>query len=183
MSESAEAVAANLKSSRNATIEILNLTNGYCLIDPKVYLESGHVYIPPQPTVRPQKVEVCNFSRVKTSGAVGVLTYDLFKKGSHSAAEKIAIMFSVPRDYNIYKNWLGLAIYKADKECNEKLYKEMYESKEQVGFVREEAHGCGLTFEGMNVDIMGTMSPMGRAIVKVEIWDKLFNPPKTQGPY
>lgn len=35
MSESAEALAANLKSSRNVTIEITNLTNSYCLVDPK----------------------------------------------------------------------------------------------------------------------------------------------------
>lgn len=35
MSESAEALAANLKSRRNVTIEITNLTNSYCLIDPK----------------------------------------------------------------------------------------------------------------------------------------------------
>lgn len=34
MSESAEALAANLKSRRNVTIEITNLTNNYCLIDP-----------------------------------------------------------------------------------------------------------------------------------------------------
>jgi len=35
MSESAEALAANLTSRRNVTIEISNLTNNYCLINPK----------------------------------------------------------------------------------------------------------------------------------------------------
>lgn len=35
MSESAEALAANLTSRRNITIEITNLTNQYCLLDPK----------------------------------------------------------------------------------------------------------------------------------------------------
>lgn len=34
MSESAEALAANLKSRRNVTIEITNVTNTYCLLDP-----------------------------------------------------------------------------------------------------------------------------------------------------
>lgn len=35
MSESAEALAANQTSRRNVTIEITNLTNNYCLLDPK----------------------------------------------------------------------------------------------------------------------------------------------------
>ena len=34
MSETAEALAANLKSRRNVTIEISNVTNNYCLLDP-----------------------------------------------------------------------------------------------------------------------------------------------------
>lgn len=91
-------------------------------------------------------------------------------------------MFSVPHDYGSYKNWFALAIYKKDKECNEKMYKEMYYNKEE-GFVRMEANGSGLTFEGNNLDIKGTMSPMGRAIMKVEVWDKLFTPQQRQGPY
>lgn len=35
MSESAESLAANQKSRRNVTIEITNITNNYCLVDPK----------------------------------------------------------------------------------------------------------------------------------------------------
>lgn len=35
MGESAEALAAKIESRRNVTIEITNLTNEYCLIDPK----------------------------------------------------------------------------------------------------------------------------------------------------
>ncbi|XP_035523446.1 DELTA-actitoxin-Afr1a-like [Morone saxatilis] len=176
MSESAEALAANLKSRRNVTIEISNITNNYCLVDPKVYLESGNCHSPPQPTVRPLKTEVCNFSKTtaKATGAVGVLTYDLFERQSNCAKEKVAIMFSVPYDQNMYKNWVGVGIYEVGKECNESLYKEMYYNKEQVGFVRAEAKGCGLTYQGKNLDIMCTMSPLGRAILKVEIWDKVF---------
>ncbi|XP_039990809.1 DELTA-stichotoxin-Hcr4a-like [Xiphias gladius] len=178
MSESAEALAANLTSRRNVTIEITNLTNNYCLVDPKVYLESGNCHSPPQPTVRPLKTEVCNFSKTsaKTSGAVGVLTYDLFEKHTNCAKETIAIMFSVPYDYNMYKNWLAVGIYREGKECNEALYKEMYYNKKQEGFVREEANGSGITYEGASLDIKATMSPMGRAILKVEVWDKLFSP-------
>lgn len=184
MSESAEALAANLKSRRNVTIEITNLTNNYCLIDPQVFLDSGNCHSPPQPTVRPQKTEVCNFSKTsaKASGAVGVLTYDLFERHSNTAKETIAIMFSVPYDHNLYKNWFAVGIYNHGKEVNEALFKEMYYNKEQAGFVRQECNGSGLTYEGKCLDIKATMSPMGRAIMKVELWDKLFTP-MAQHPY
>ena len=128
--------------------------------------------------MRPLKTEVCNFSKTsaKTSGAVGVLTYDLFERHSNRARETLAIMFSVPYDHNVYKNWLAVGIYSQGKECDEALYKEMYYNKEQQGFVRREADGCGIAFEGASLDIRATMSPMGRAIMKVEVWDKLFSP-------
>lgn len=127
--------------------------------------------------MRPLKTEVCNFSKTsgKASGAVGVLTYDLFERGSDCAKETLAIMFSVPYDYNLYKNWVAVGIYKQGKECNESLFKEMYNNKDQKGFVRAEAKGCGLTHEGNSLDIMCTMSPMGRAILKVEVWDKTLS--------
>ncbi|KAM4624269.1 DELTA-stichotoxin-Hcr4a-like isoform 1-T2 [Polymixia lowei] len=182
MSESAEAVAANLSSRRNVTVEITNLTNNYCLLNPRIFLESGNTHIPPQPTVRPQKTEVCNFSKTsaKASGAVGVLTYDLFERSRNDFIETVAIMFSVPYDYNMYKNWFAVGIYSKGKECNEALYKELYYNKEQKGFVRAESNGSGITYEGSYLDIKASMSPLGRAMMKVEVWDKLFTPAMNQ---
>ncbi|KAM9837643.1 DELTA-stichotoxin-Hcr4a-like [Aulostomus maculatus] len=177
MSESAEALAANLKSRRNVTIEISNVTSSYCLLDPKVFLDSGNCHSPPQPTVRPMKTEVCNFTKSsgKTSGAVGVLSYDLFERHSNSAREKLVLMFSVPYDYNMYENWMALGIYGQDRETDSSLYKEMYYNKDQEGFIRAKSTGNCLTFEGKNLDIKATMSPMGRAMMKVEVWDKVFS--------
>ncbi|KAJ0016073.1 hypothetical protein NQD34_014363 [Periophthalmus magnuspinnatus] len=179
MSESAEAVAANLSSRRNVTIEITNLTTNYCLINPKVFLEKGSTPIPAQPTVRPLKTEVCTYSKDsgKASGAVGVMTYDLFEKNRQDYIETLAIMFSVPYDRNMYKNWFALGIYNKGKECDEALYKEMYYEKEPKGFVRAEATGSGITFEGNYLDVKATMSSVGKAMMKVELWDKLFSPP------
>ncbi|KAI1896489.1 hypothetical protein AGOR_G00095310 [Albula goreensis] len=182
MTESAESVAASLSSRRNVTIEFTNLTSNYCLLNPKVYLDSGDTYNPPQPTVRPLKTEVCTFSKRsgKASGSVGVLTYDLFERSRNDYIESLAIMFSVPYDYNLYKNWFAVGIYNKGKNCDESLYKEMYYEKEQNGFVRAEAIGSGITYEGAYLDVKATMSPMGRAIMKVEVWDKLFSPTSTQ---
>lgn len=143
----------------------------------RVYLDSGTCHSAPQPTVRPLKTEVCNFSKItaKTSGAVGVLTYDLLMRGGSSATEKIAIMFSVPYDYNIYENWMAVGIYKKERATDESLFKEMYYDDKQHNFVRRQSDGWCITFEGSCVDIMCTMSPMGRAIMKVEVWDKVFS--------
>lgn len=54
------------------------------------------------------------------------------------------------------------------------MFKEMYKNEEMVNFIRKEADGSNITFEGQSLDIMCTMSPPGRAIMKVEIWEKIF---------
>ncbi|XP_061613173.1 DELTA-sagatoxin-Srs1a-like [Phyllopteryx taeniolatus] len=174
--ESAEALSAKQKSRRNVTIEITNLTGGFVLKHPKVHMENGNCHSPPQPTVRSMRTEVCNFTKtdVATTGAVGVLTYDIYE--GKSAAAKLALMFSVPYDYTFYKNWVAVGIFPLSRETDEKLYKEMYEDKNQSGFVRQEAKGCGLTYESGKMDVKVTMSPLGRAIMKVELWDLHFHP-------
>ncbi|KAE8283405.1 DELTA-sagatoxin-Srs1a [Larimichthys crocea] len=178
MTESAEAVAADVASRRSVTIEISNVTNNYCLIEPRVYLDNGQTFNPPQPTVRPLKTEVCTFTKSsgKATGSIGVLTYDLFERSRNDYIETLAIMFSVPWDYNLYKNWFAVGIYKKGRNCDKDLFKEMYYEKNQQehGFVREEANGSGITYVGNYLDIKATMCPMGKAIMKVEVWDKLF---------
>ncbi|XP_077406957.1 DELTA-sagatoxin-Srs1a-like [Vanacampus margaritifer] len=174
--ESAEALAATQKSRRNVTIEMTNLTSGFVLRHPKVYMESGDCHSPPQPTVRPMRTEVCNFNKTDAaaSGAVGVLTYEIFEGAT--AAAKMAIMFSVPYDYTFYKNWVAVGIFSLNCETDEKLYKKMYNDKKQEGFLRQEANGCGLTYESDKMDVKVTMSPMGKCIMKVELWDLHFHP-------
>ncbi|KAG7505286.1 hypothetical protein JOB18_028247 [Solea senegalensis] len=176
MSESAEAIAADVASKRSVVIEITNMTNNYCLINPRAFLENGETYNPPQPTVRPLKTEVCTFSKSggKATGSVGVLTYDLLERSRNDYIETVAVMFSVPWDYHLYKNWLAVGIYDKGRACDEKLYKEMYYNKTQDPFVREEAKGSGINYEGKYLDIRATMSPLGNAIMKVEVWDKVF---------
>ncbi|KAG7272291.1 hypothetical protein CRUP_014176 [Coryphaenoides rupestris] len=80
-------------------------------------------------------------------------------------------MFSVPWDYNLYKNWFAVGIYDKGRACDASLYKEMYYDKKQERFAREEANGSGISFAGDYLDVRATMSPMGHAIMKVEVWD------------
>ncbi|KAM8888177.1 DELTA-sagatoxin-Srs1a-like [Synchiropus picturatus] len=174
MPDTAEGLAAIQSSRRNVTIEISNQTSNCCLIEPNVFLDSGDVHSPPAPSVRPHRVELCNFNKTsaKTSGAVGVLTYDVMFKNCRDITKRIAIMFSVPYDQNLYKNWFGLGVYSNEKTCDKKLFDEMYYNKEQCGFVRQECNGCSLTFTGDHLVVKATMGQMGRSIMKVEIWEK-----------
>lgn len=146
----------------------------------RVYLENGETYNPPQPTVRPLMTEVCTFTKSsgKATGSIGVLTYDLFERTQNHYIESLAIMFSVPWDYNLYKNWFAVGIYEKGRECDKALYKELYYEKNQKehGFVREEATGSGINYVGNYLDVKATMSPLENAILKVELWDKLFTP-------
>lgn len=84
-------------------------------------------------------------------------------------------MFSVPHDYNMYENWVAVGIYKQDQACDKSLYKDMY-YEEQKNFKREKAKGCCISYSGDQIQVMCVMSPLGRAIMKVEVWEKSMFP-------
>ncbi|XP_039979667.1 bryoporin-like [Xiphias gladius] len=175
MPETAEAVSATLTTNRNCTIEIINVTGSYGLINPKVYMTSGFCHHPPQPTVRADKTEVCSFTKDDhtATGAVGLLTYDLFHIQSRVCSERMAIMFSVPFDYNLYKNRLAVGVVERSRACDKHLCDQMYDGKDLSNFTRSEANGSGLEFRAKYVDLRATMSTIGKAIVKVELHDKM----------
>lgn len=138
-------------------------------------MKSGFAFSPPQPTVRSTNTEVCSFTKDDNtaSGAVGVLTYQLFDTRSKHCNEVMAVMFSVPFDYNFYKNWLAVGVFEHTQDCDEKLYNHMYNSNDFANFVRQEANGSGLKYKGKVVDVRACMSDEGRAIIKLEVYDTL----------
>nr|XP_020463097.1 bryoporin-like [Monopterus albus] len=175
MPETGEAVSAILTTNRNCTIEIINVSSNYCLINPKVYMTSGFCHHPPQPTVRTTMTEVCSFTKDDNTatGAVGLLTYDLFHMKSRVCSERVAIMFSVPFDHSLYKNRLAVGVVDQSCACDKKLYDQMYEGKDLSHFICAETNGSGLEFKAANVDLRATMSNIGKAIVKIELFDKM----------
>ncbi|XP_074551964.1 uncharacterized protein LOC141809051 [Halichoeres trimaculatus] len=175
MPETAEAVSATLTTNRNCTVEITNINSNYCLINPKVYMSSGFSHHPPQPTVRPSMCEVCTFIKDDNTatGAVGLLTYDLFHMQSRVCSDRMAIMFSVPFDHNLYKNRLAVGIMEQSRACDKALYDQMYDGKDLSNFTRSDKSGCGIMYRGTYADVRATMSSIGRAIVKVELYNKM----------
>lgn len=138
-------------------------------------MNSGFVFNPPQPTLRTTLTEICSFVKDDhtASGAVGVMTYELFSMQNRTCTELLAVMFSVPFDYNFYSNWLGVGIFESSRACDEKLFDLMYNNKDFTNFVRHEADGCGIVFRGKMLDVRGCMSDEGKAIVKLELYDKM----------
>lgn len=138
-------------------------------------MKSGFVYSPPQPTLLSTNTDVSSYTKDDNtaSGAVGVLTYEMFDLRTHHCNEVMAVMFSVPFDYNLYKNWLALGVFEHTRACDEKLYDHMYNSKDFTNFVRHESNGSGLKYEGRVVDLRACMSDEGRAIIKLEVYDKM----------
>ncbi|KAM4525207.1 DELTA-stichotoxin-Hmg2b-like isoform 1-T2 [Odontesthes bonariensis] len=175
MPETAESHSVTLTTNRNCTIEITNVSSTYCLVNPKVHMESGFPFSPPQPTVRTNRTEVCSFIKDDNtaSGAVGVLTYELFNMQQRHCNEVMAVMFSVPFDYNFYKNWLGVGIFEHTRACDAKLFDHMYKGKDFTNFVRHEADGSGVAYQGRALDVRSSMSDEGKAIIKLELYDKM----------
>lgn len=139
-------------------------------------MSSGYCKHPPQPTIRTSLSQVCSFEKedLTPTGAVGLLTYDLFHKQSRVRSQRMAIMFSVPYDRNLYKNRLAVGLFEQTVACDESLYKKMYEEKEgkESSFKRLENSSNGIKYVGF-VDVRATMSTTGKAIVKVDVCDKM----------
>jgi len=138
-------------------------------------MSSGFCFSPAQPTVRSAQTEVCSFIKDDNTatGTVGVLTYELFNVQRRHCNELMAVMFSVPYDYNVYNNWLSVGIFESTRACDEELYKHMYYEKNFTNFLRQEADGSGIMYPGRELDVRATMSSEGRAIIKVEVYDKM----------
>lgn len=81
-------------------------------------------------------------------------------------------MFSVPFDHNLYKNRLAVGVVEHSRACDKHLYDQMYDGKD-LSFTRSESSGSGLEYKAPYVDVRATMSSVGKAIVKVELYDKM----------
>ncbi|KAM6905543.1 uncharacterized protein FYW49_015558 [Xenentodon cancila] len=175
MPETAEAVSATLSTNRNCTIERTNVSSSCCLINPKVYMSSGFSYHPPRSTVQTAMTEVCSFRKDDNTapGAGGLLTYDLFHMQSRVCSDRLTVMFSVPSDFNWYKSRLAVGVMEQSRSGDKHLYDQMYDGKDLSNFTRSEANGCGLEYKATYVDVRARMSTVGRAIVKVELYDKM----------
>ncbi|XP_058863292.1 DELTA-stichotoxin-Hcr4a-like [Acipenser ruthenus] len=166
----AEQISRNIQTNRNVTISIQNNCD-FSLTNPRIYTFSGYNVDPPQPTIKEKTTAVCSFSKTSDTacGSVGVLTYDVIK--NNDPVECTAMMFSVPYDYNLYENWFAIGAISVGTSCDHALYNQMY-NEGGKGFIRKQATAGLIEFTGEAVEIKATMSPAGRSVMKVEVWNK-----------
>ena len=93
------------------------------------------------------------------TGVVGVCTYYFSK-----IDKTLAVMFSVPFDYNWYSNWFDARLYSGYKWANKDLYKGMYNDDPFRGDNRWHVKDLGSGFL-----MEGSMSSSGQATIEILI--------------
>ncbi|XP_038566057.1 DELTA-sagatoxin-Srs1a-like [Micropterus salmoides] len=156
-------------ATRQCTVEIENKCSEYTFCNPQVFTYSGSYEKPLPPTLGPS--ESCSALFIKTPstacGAVGVFTYELQNKSTKKCDGKMAVMYSVPYDFNFYSNYYAMGVFDVNTKCDYDLYKEMYYGAGAV-FVRREAKDS-LTYKGKDVTITATMSDSYTPVIKVQV--------------
>uniref|UniRef100_A0A3B4DQ72 Uncharacterized protein n=1 Tax=Pygocentrus nattereri TaxID=42514 RepID=A0A3B4DQ72_PYGNA len=157
-------------SSPNFRSKVLVLSSEYGYMLVRVITTSGYTHSPPQPTVRKETRESCSFTkRPHTAcGSAGVLTYDICVDNKSKAIKCLAIMFSVPYDYNQYENRFALGLFDASQSCDESLFNMMYNGNGP--FIRDKCSSSEQKYSEQNFTLKGTMSPRAQAILKMEFW-------------
>ncbi|XP_030592682.1 DELTA-stichotoxin-Hcr4b-like [Archocentrus centrarchus] len=153
-----------LPTHRQCSIELKNGCSNYTLLNPSVHK--------PLPLViDPSSTGSALFMKTPNTacGAVGVFTYDLRNKSTVESTEKLAVMFSVPYDFNLYSNWCAVGIFDKSKECNYDLYYQMY-NKTDKAFTRGKA-GPGLNYKKDQITIMALMTDSYEPVIEVEVRD------------
>ncbi|KAM7372618.1 hypothetical protein PAMP_009773 [Pampus punctatissimus] len=169
------AVGGASPTHRQCTIEIHNECITFSLCNPRMYIESGGCTVPLSPFIAPSKSNIAQFSKTPHTacGSVGVFTYDLLKD-TDQPTQKIAVMFSVPYDFNMYSNWYAVGIFDESKQCDYDLYNDMYYNTEQ-SFVRRKASDPSLTYEDDPFTIMATMSDAYQPVIKLHVTEIPMN--------
>uniref|UniRef100_UPI0037E864CA uncharacterized protein n=1 Tax=Semicossyphus pulcher TaxID=241346 RepID=UPI0037E864CA len=164
-------VAKLVPTHRECTVEITNQCSKYSLHNPSVHIKSGFCAEPLPPHIGPSTSGKALFTKTANSarGSVGVFTYDLINTSTKESSQKIAVMFSVPYDYNLYSNWYAVRVFEKSRVCDKALFEHMYHNAD--GMFDSAKAGSGLSHNKGEVTIMASMSDSSTAIIKVEIND------------
>ena len=101
-------------------------------------------------------------------GSPGVFTYDLSLNGS-STTDEMAVMFSVPFNFNFYENWFAVGVFSGNKKCDYDLYHELYYDNSRGRFERGKAKDGAVTYTYGKVVIEASMSDTYTPLLKVSV--------------
>ena len=96
------------------------------------------------------------------TGAVGVLAYYI-----PSIHKTLAVMWSIPFDYNLHENWWNAKLYHGDKRPGQAEYEDLYYDANpfKANGWHERDLGSGLKFRG-------SMSSSGKATLEIHVLKK-----------
>ncbi|XP_031563888.1 DELTA-actitoxin-Aeq1b [Actinia tenebrosa] len=93
------------------------------------------------------------------TGVVGVLAYAM------SDGNTLAVLFSIPFDYNLYSNWWNVKVYKGHRRADQRMYEELYYNlspfRGDNGWHNRDL-GYGLTSRGF-------MNSSGQSILEIHV--------------
>ena len=92
------------------------------------------------------------------TGVVGVLTYYIPNK--HST---LAVMWSVPFDYNLYQNWWNVKLYSGELKADQAMYEDLYYTEPF------RANGWHTRNLGYSLKFRGSMSSSGKATLEIHV--------------
>ena len=96
-------------------------------------------------------------------GAVGVFTYCFRIRG---ILKTLAVMYSVPFDYNWYSNWWNVKLYSGNKKASRSIFNDLYYYSNP--FKGDNSwHYKGL---GSNLKFWGAMSSSGQSTLQIKVY-------------
>ncbi|CAL8360275.1 unnamed protein product [Boreogadus saida] len=162
---------------RGCYVELKNSCSTVTLTNAQLYIERGSCSVPLALNLRPKSSSMATFVKYPgtATGAVGVLTYDLMTADGQSNARniplKLAVMYSVPFNYNTYTNWFAIGLMNSETKCCPELYNRMYYNDDS-DFVRAQGGGRSLQKQRDHVVVQASMSDTGTAMLRVEVTEK-----------
>ena len=93
---------------------------------------------------------------------VGVLAYYI-----PNIDKTLAVMFSVPLDYNLYQNWWNAKLYPGNKDASYDQYHELYYQANPF-----KANGWQERSLGFRLKFRGSMSDFGQATLEINVLRK-----------
>jgi len=100
----------------------------------------------------------------KTSGPVATGAVGVFAYYIPNIDKTLAVMFSVPFDYNFYQNWWNAKLYPGNQRANYDQYYDLYYDANpfKANGWHERSLGSGLKFRG-------SMSNSGKATLEIHV--------------
>ena len=82
-------------------------------------------------------------------------------------SKTVAVLFSVPYDYNLYQNWWNVKLYNGDGRANYAMYEDLY-----YGANPFRANGQHKRDLGNSLKFRGEMTSAGQATLKIQVLKK-----------